>query len=100
MKAGAHVNTVGPKTLRGHELGLDVADAAHVIVTDSIEQTRTYASPFFLAGSAHETRMRDLADIVANKVPGRTLPSDTTLFCSVGLAGTEVAVASAIFDVL
>ncbi|MDK4719261.1 MULTISPECIES: ornithine cyclodeaminase family protein [Rhizobium] len=100
LKAGAHVNTVGPKTLRGHELGLDVADAAHVIVTDSIEQTRTYASPFFLAGSAHETRMRDLADIVANKVPGRTLPSDTTLFCSVGLAGTEVAVASAIFDVL
>ncbi|NLS16656.1 ornithine cyclodeaminase family protein [Rhizobium sp. P40RR-XXII] len=100
LKAGAHVNTVGPKTLQGHELGLDLADAAHVIVTDSLEQTRTYAAPFFLAGSPHETRMRELSDIIANTAQGRTLPSDTTLFCSVGLAGTEVAIASAIFDML
>lgn len=100
LKPGVHINTIGPKTLQGHELGLDLADTANVIATDSLAQTRAYASPFFLAGSRHEHRMQELADIVANNAPGRTSSLDTTLFCSVGLAGTEVIVASAIFDML
>ncbi|NKM56594.1 ornithine cyclodeaminase family protein [Rhizobium anhuiense] len=100
LKPGAHVNTVGPKTYRGYELGLDIADAAAVIATDSPEQTRAYASPFFLAGSGNDSRMVDLADIIAGKATGRRSPEDTTLFCSVGLAGTEVVVASAILDML
>lgn len=98
LKPGVHVNTVGPKTRDGHELGLDIADAAAVITTDSPEQTRAYATPFFLAGSGNEDRMADLADIIAGKAGGRRLPEDVTLFCSVGLAGTEVVVASAILD--
>ncbi|SCB56212.1 ornithine cyclodeaminase [Rhizobium aethiopicum] len=100
LKAGAHVNTVGPKTLHGYELGLDVADAAAVIATDSPEQARAYASPFFLAGSASDGRLADLADIVAGKAAGRGSSDEITLFCSVGLAGTEVVVASAILDSL
>ncbi len=47
LKAGVHINTIGPKTLKGHELGLEVADMAGIIATDSPEQTRAYASPFF-----------------------------------------------------
>lgn len=100
LKAGAHINTIGPKTLKGHELGLGVADIAGVIATDSPEQTRAYASPFFLSGTMHEKRMIDLATIVAGHTAGRTSLLDTTLFCSVGLAGTEVIVASAIFDAI
>jgi ornithine cyclodeaminase len=100
LKLGVHVNTVGPKTQRGYELGLDIADVADVIATDSPEQTRAYASPFFLAGSGNEHRMADLADIIAKREIGRRSSQDTTLFCSVGLAGTEVVVASAIIDLL
>ncbi|MFS2180470.1 ornithine cyclodeaminase family protein [Rhizobium pisi] len=100
LKPGVHINTVGPKTRDGYELGLDIADAATVIATDSPEQTRAYASPFFLAGSGHEHRMADLADIIAGRASGRGSPEDMTLFCSVGLAGTEVVVASAILDVI
>ncbi|NKJ05718.1 MULTISPECIES: ornithine cyclodeaminase family protein [Rhizobiaceae] len=100
LKPGVHVNTVGPKTQRGYELGLDIADVADVIATDSPEQTRAYASPFFLAGSGNEHRMADLADIIAKREIGRRSSQDTTLFCSVGLAGTEVVVASAIIDLL
>ncbi len=100
LKRGAHINTLGPKTLKGHELGLDIADAADLIVTDSLAQTRAYPSPFFLAGSRHEHRIKELADIVASNAAGPRSPIDTTLFCSVGLAGTEVVVASAIFDAL
>jgi ornithine cyclodeaminase/alanine dehydrogenase-like protein (mu-crystallin family) len=98
LKPGVRVNTVGPKTLRGYELGLDVADAAAVIATDSPEQAHAYASPFFLAGSGNEDRLADLADIIAGKAAGRGSLGETTLFCSVGLAGTEVVVASAILD--
>lgn len=98
LKPGVHVNTLGPKDVDAHELALDVAEVARVIATDSREQTHAYAVPFFLEGSGHEQRMVELSDIVAGKAPGRKAAGDTTLFCSVGLAGTEVAVASAIFD--
>lgn len=98
LKPGVHVNTLGPKTLDAHELGLDIVEAATIIATDAIEQTRAYGAPFFLSGSGHERRMAELSEIVAGRVPGRGTAADTTLFCSVGLAGTEVAVASAIFD--
>ncbi|WP_349959622.1 ornithine cyclodeaminase family protein [Rhizobium sp. ZPR3] len=100
LRAGVHINTIGPKTLKGHELGLDVADMASIIATDSPEQTRAYASPFFLSGTMHEERMLDLAAIIAGHASGRTSPLDITLFCSVGLAGTEVIVAAAIFDAI
>lgn len=100
LKRGVHLNTVGPKTLDGYELALDIADMASTITTDSSEQTRAYTSPFFLNGSGNENRMVELSDIVSGKVPGRTSADEVTLFCSVGLAGTEVAVASAIFDSL
>lgn len=100
LKRSVHVNTVGPKTLDGYELGLDIADMANIIATDSSEQTRAYASSFFLNGSGNEDRMVELSDIIAGRELGRTSADQTTLFCSVGLAGTEVAVASAIFDSL
>ncbi len=100
LKRGVHLNTIGPKTLDGYELALDIADMAGTIATDASEQTRAYTSPFFLNGSGNENRMVELSDIVAGTVPGRTSADQMTLFCSVGLAGTEVAVASAIFDSL
>lgn len=100
LRRGVHVNTVGPKTLDGCELGLDIANMASTIATDSPEQTRAYASPFFLNGSGNEDRIVGLSDIVAGRVLGRTSADQMTLFCSAGLAGTEVAVASAIFDCL
>jgi len=100
LKPGAHINTLGPKTIDAHELGLDVAAAASIIATDSTEQARSYASPFFLQGSSHEQRMVELSDIVAGRTAHRTSSDQTTLFCSVGLAGTEVAVAAAILGSL
>lgn len=98
LKPGAHVNTIGPKTIAGHELGRDIAAIAEIIVTDSVEQTRAYSSPFFLKGSGHEARMVELSDLVAKTVRGRISEQEISLFCSVGLAGTEVAVAAALLD--
>lgn len=93
LKPGAHINTVGPKSADAHELGLDVADIASLIATDSLEQARAYGDGFFLDGSPHSARIVDLADLAAGTRGARSHGDETTLFCSVGLAGTEVIVA-------
>jgi ornithine cyclodeaminase len=98
LKPGAHVNTLGPKLRGEQEIGLDVAERAAMIATDSLAQTRAYGAPFFLDGSPAIDRMVHLADIVAGKVAGRPAADALTLFCSVGLAGTEVALGAAILD--
>jgi alanine dehydrogenase len=36
--------------------------------------------------------------VLAGDAPGRTSAEQVTVFCSVGLAGTEVAVAAALCD--
>jgi alanine dehydrogenase len=94
IKEGAHINTVGPKSVGAHEVPLDVAVASSVIATDSVEQLRSYPKPHFLVNLPQFERIVDLADIVSGKVPGRRSAQDITLFCSVGLAGTEVVVAA------
>jgi len=94
LKPGVHLNTVGPKTVDEHELGLDVGAAADLIATDSPEQVRAYKAPFFLHGSPSAERLVDLAAIVSGKVAVRRTPDQTTLFCSAGLSGTEVLVAA------
>lgn len=98
LKPGAHINTVGPKSAGRHELGLDVADAADFIATDSLEQVRAYADGFFLDGSPHLGRFADLADLADGNCSPRPCGHETTLFCSVGLAGTEVLVADRFSD--
>ena len=93
---GTHVATLGPKTRDRHELDIDVAARAAVIATDSPAQTQAYGAPFFLDGSVALVRMVDLADVVSGKTVGRYTADAITLFCSTGLAGTEVLVGDAL----
>jgi ornithine cyclodeaminase len=71
LKPGAHINTVGPKTIAAHEIGLDIATRAGIIATDSPEQMNAYDKPFFLAGSPSESLVCDLAQIACGNIPGR-----------------------------
>lgn len=96
LARGAHVSTLGPKLADRHELPRDIGDLADVAATDSPAQLQGYSAPYFLEGTRAVTQMLDLADIVAGRAVGRRNPADITLFCSVGLAGTEVAVADAL----
>lgn len=98
LKRGVHVTTIGPKLAGRHEIDLDVAEAARLIATDSPEQMRSYRSPFFLEGTAAMERIQDLADLLEDP-PVRTA-EDISLFCSTGLAGTEVVVASRALDLI
>lgn len=93
VAAGTHVSTLGPKTARAHECPPGLADRAGVILTDSPAQLDASSEPLFLAGAARQ-RIGDLGAAVAGAAPRREARDQITLFLSVGLAGTEVAVAA------
>ena len=95
VAAGAHVTTLGPKQAGAHECPADLADRAGLILTDSPAQLDAYPAPFFLTGAARD-RMGALGAAAAGVGPARSSADEITLFCSVGLAGTEIAVAVAL----
>lgn len=90
VRAGAHVTTVGPKLRGAHELPPELGQRASLVTTDSLAQLRSYSS-FFISDT---TRIVGLEEVVMGRVIARRSPEDVTLYCSVGLAGTEVVLAS------
>ncbi len=100
LKPGMHVTTLGPNLAGTNEIEIGVADRSDVIVTDSLAQLDSYSKytkPYFLSETRHRERIRELGDVIAGKEDGRRSNDDITLFCSVGLAGTEVVVANEVF---
>lgn len=97
LDPGVHINTVGPKFKTAHELDSDVAAKSDVVVTDSLTQVDNYEPEFFLSDTPYRSQMIELSAIVDGSAPGRDSNDDTTLFCSVGLAGTEVVLAHEAF---
>ncbi|MCZ0972067.1 hypothetical protein O1L55_12720 [Streptomyces albulus] len=71
-----------------------LADRARTVLTDSLAQSvGSGGSPLFPAD-----RLVSLGAVLAGAAPARTDPDDLTVFSSVGLAGTEVAVAAALCE--
>ncbi|AKH80877.1 ornithine cyclodeaminase [Streptomyces sp. CNQ-509] len=93
---GTHVTTLGPKTVSRHEVPAALAERADVILTDSVAQAAAYGEPHVLPVD----RMIGLGAVLVGAAAGRSSPDEITVFCSVGLAGTEVAVAAALGEVL
>jgi ornithine cyclodeaminase len=94
LRPGMHVNTIGPKLTAAHEISPLVAKRSQLIATDSLAQVNSFSAGFFISDEDDRNRMVDLSDIIAGKQAGRSSPTDLTLFCSVGLAGTEVVLAN------
>ena len=68
------------------------------MVTDSLAQITAYDPPNILAGAPRADRLVGLGGIVAGRLPGRRDPDRRVLFCSVGLAGTEVFMLARLLD--
>ncbi len=83
---GAFVSTLGPKQRGRAEFGIDLAERATVLATDSLAQIRAYDPPNVLVGSSAEGRLVSLGAVRARPVRAR---DGIALFFSVGLAGTE-----------
>lgn len=98
LKPGVHINALGVKFKKAHEIGLDVVERSGTVVTDSLAQVNAYGDTFLLADTPHQERLIELSEVVAGKRKGRTSPADITLFCSMGLAGTEVVLADRVFQ--
>lgn len=96
LAPGAHINSVGPKGLDQHELDLDIARNATLIATDSPDQVAAYPNGFFLRDVEGLAPINDLATLVAAPDTG-VRGSGFSLFCSTGLAGTEVLLAAELF---
>lgn len=94
LTPGAHVNTAGPRAPGASAWDASIAGSVRVVATDSRRQLRSAAQPYVLAETPWMEAMVELGDMVVGQQPGRHSPDDMTLFCTAGLAGTEVAVAS------
>ena len=99
LEPGTHVTSIGPKFEGLQELPDGAIERADVIATDSLAQVDGYDRPFVVGGADRE-RMIELSAVVAGETVGRSDPAEITLFCSVGLAGTEVVLGAALLDEL
>ncbi|MFI0213537.1 ornithine cyclodeaminase family protein [Streptomyces lydicus] len=89
---GTHLSTLGPKSTTHYEIPPELAERAAVIATDSPAQAGSYGTDHLLG----PTPLTALGAVLAGTAPGRGGRDAITLFSSVGLAGTEVAVAAAL----
>ncbi len=97
LEPGVHVTTLGPKFEGASEIDPSLPARCDSIVTDSLAQVDGYDRPYVVSGAERE-RTVELSTVVVGEREGRTDPDDRTLFCSVGLAGTEVVLARAAFE--
>jgi alanine dehydrogenase len=88
---GAHVTTVGPKRASAHETPPELADLAALVVSDSPGQAASYGEPFFTSRP-----LIHVGAVLDGRSPGRRSDGDITLYCSTGLAGSEVVMAAAL----
>ena len=75
---------------------MSVVEIAEIVVTDSILQIKNYHRPFFLKDSKHMLRIINLSQTIQHPPSKEEDRNAVTLFCSVGLSGTEVLLANSI----
>lgn len=93
ISPGTHIQNVGPKFRDSSELPVGLYESAEVLVTDAPAQLEDYGDRFVVAGTPHAERIVSLGETISGAAAGRSDPEQVTLFCSLGLAGTEVALA-------
>ena len=101
LQPGVHVNAAGGNSLLRREIDDDVVMKSNRLVVDSIEQSRIESGEFLAiieTGRRHWEDFVELRDIVAGLKPGRTTPSDITLFKSGGIALEDVAIAKLVYE--
>jgi alanine dehydrogenase len=89
---GTHVSTLGQRDRGASEIPLELGDVAAHIATDAPAQLAAFAEGHVLHGTRAWDRVIDLGTVAEGGLTARE-PEDITLFLSVGLSGTEVALA-------
>jgi alanine dehydrogenase len=101
LSPGTHVNAIGANYAQKRELDDAAVSRADVIAVDSLEQAKMEAGDLIQAFGDDSQRwdtVRELSEIVAGKIPGRTGAKQITLFKSVGIATWDLAVAVRVYE--
>jgi len=93
LAPGAHVSSTGPKFLGGSEVPEDLVARADLVVSDSPQQAHGDREPWF-----SQRPLTHLGAVVAGELAARHGDADLTVYCSTGLAGTEVLLARHILE--
>lgn len=102
LAPGTHINAIGANFPHKRELDADAVLRAGRIVADSVEQSKEEAGDLmqvFGQDAEKWKTVRELADVVAGKFPGRADRSEITLFKSNGVATEDIAVAGKLFAI-
>jgi ornithine cyclodeaminase/alanine dehydrogenase-like protein (mu-crystallin family) len=94
LRPGTHVNAAGANHWMRRELDDEAVTRSDVVVTDDVEQAKIECGDLIYPverGIIRWDQVRDLSEVVAGKVPGRTGDSEITLFESQGLALEDIA---------
>ena len=96
LRPGQHISSMGKKFRESHEIDPAIVMSANTVSTDSVQQLKSFGSLFFVDEAARD-RIMDLSELIDH---GGRDDEDVSLFLSVGLAGTEVAVAGRILSIM
>jgi ornithine cyclodeaminase/alanine dehydrogenase-like protein (mu-crystallin family) len=97
---GVHINAIGANHAHKRELDDDVIAKANLIFVDSLAQSQQEAGDLiipFLKQKERWSQVFELAQLVADKAPGRTKEMQVTLFKSNGIASWDLAVGSKVY---
>ncbi len=101
LQDGVHINAAGSNSLIRREVDEETVRRANVIVVDDKEQAKIECGdllPAIERGILTWERVRTMGEVVAGIVPGRTAPTDITLFESHGIALWDVAVGARVYE--
>ena len=101
LQAGVHMNAAGGNMLLRREIDDEAVMRSDRIVIDSIEQSKIESGEFLSViqtGRRHWEDFAELRDVVAGLKPGRTSPSEITLFKSLGVALEDVAIGKLVYE--
>jgi alanine dehydrogenase len=100
VRSGAHINAVGADGPGKQELDPELLKAARVVV-DELDQA-IHGGEVNVALSTNAITVEQIAgtlsEVVAGAIPGRTSPTETTVFDSTGLAIEDIAVAILVYE--
>lgn len=101
IEPGAHINAIGINVAHKREIDAEAVNRADVIAADSPEQSRLESGDLIAAfgdNASKWSEVREIAQVVAGRIPGRTSPDQITLFKSNGIAIEDVVTAARVYE--
>jgi ornithine cyclodeaminase/alanine dehydrogenase-like protein (mu-crystallin family) len=101
LEPGMHVNAAGVNFAHRREVDSETVSRADVIAADSVEDAKIESGDLIQAFGSDAARwndVREFADVITGKIPGRTSREQITLFKSNGIAMEDVVAGARVYE--